>query len=539
MRTRIYPFERVVQELQPRRSLSHHPLVQVIFALENVLIDNLELSQLGLELLDLDTGMTKFDLAALVWENGDKLVGAFEYNTDLFAATTIEHMIKHWQQLLESIAAAPEQRLSQLPWLTEAEQRQLLSEWNDTSQLYAREECAHQMFETLVEQRPETIAVTFAGAQLSDSALAVTYSELNRRANQLAHSLRKIGVGPETLVGVCMERSLEMIIAVLGVLKAGGAFVPLDPTYPQARLAFMLADSQLSVLVTHKRLAEALSGHTTQIVRLDDDWEVLAQEQSENLTSGVMMNNLAYMIYTSGSTGTPKGVLIEHKGVRNLVEAQQRLFGARPGAHVLQFATLNFDAAVSEIFVTLCAGATLCLTAGEVVQSPAHFTQVLQEQAITMVTLPPTMLAELAAEQLPGVSTVISAGEACTAELAARWSVERQFINAYGPTEATVCATTAEYHDADKPPIGLPIANTRVYILNSYGQPVPIGVPGELYIGGAGVARGYLKRSALTAERFVPDPFSREVGARLYRTGDIGRYRVNGQIEFLGRLDPR
>ena len=329
-----------------------------------------------------------------------------------------------------------------------------------------------------------------------------------------------------------------MIIAVLGVLKAGGAYVPLDPAYPQARLAFMLEDSRLPVLVTHKRLAEALPGYDARIVCLDNDWEALAKSLDENLVGGVTASNLAYMDATScGSTGTPKGVLVEHGGVRNLTEAQRRLFGAQPGARVCQFATLNFDAAASEIFVTLCAGATLCLTATEVVQSPAQLTQVLQDQEITVVTLPPTMLAELVTEQLPGGCTVISAGEACPAELVASWSAGRLFINAYGPTEATVCATTAESPNAGKPPIGRPIANTCVYILDKYGQPAPIGVPGELYIGGAGVARGYLKRPELTAEKFVPDPFSQKVGGRLYRTGDLGRYRADGQIEFLGRLD--
>ncbi|MBA2681037.1 MAG: amino acid adenylation domain-containing protein [Ktedonobacteraceae bacterium] len=529
------PFERVVEELRPQRSLSHHPLVQVIFALENVLLDDKELSALGLELLDLDTGMTKFDLALLVWENEGALVGACEYNTDLFEHTTIERMVENWHTLLTAIVAHPERRLSQLPWFGDAQRSQVLIEWNATSATYPRGKCVHQLFEERATQMPSAIALAFDDMHL-------TYCELNQRANQLAHYLRKCGVGPEVLVGICLERSLEMVVAMLGILKAGGAYVPLDPAYPAERLSFMLHDTQASVVLTHKRLEQLFSlehsARTVQFVRLDTDWHAIAMENTDTPTSGVVAENLAYVIYTSGSTGRPKGVCIQHAGVCNLAEAQRLLFHAQPGERMVQFASSTFDASVSEIFVALWAGATLLLTTKEVAQSPEDLTTFFQKQSVTIGTLPPTMLAELPTEQPSILHTVVSAGEACSAELAARWSAGRTFINAYGPTEATVCATaTACTGDAKKPPIGRPIANVQVYILDKHGQPVPPGIPGEIYIGGAGIARGYLHRPELTAEKCIPAAFSQVEGARLYRSGDLARYLPDGNIEFLGRTD--
>lgn len=524
------PFERVVEELNPQRSLSYHPLIQVVFALENVLVGGLELPELGVELLDLDTGMTKFDLALLLWENEDGLAGAFEYSTDIFAAATIERMAGHLRWLLESIAAVPERPLSQLSWLSDAERSQLLLAWNATALAYPTEKCIHQVFEAQVQARPEAVVAVFEDMQL-------TYNELNRRSNQLAHYLRGMGIGPEVFVGVCMERSLEMVVAILGILKAGGAYVPLDPAYPSERLAFMLQETQAPVVLTHGRLAEALSACKTRIVRLDAHGESITHEKKTNVDSRVTSANLAYVMYTSGSTGKPKGVLIQHGGVCNLAEAQLRLFRTQPADRVLQFASLNFDASTSEIFVALQAGTPLHLASRDIVSSPLDLTRLLNEQSITMVTLPPTMLRELSAEGLPMLRTVISAGEACPIELVSAWCTGRLFLNAYGPTEATVCATAASCSGGAKPLIGQPIANVQVYILDAHGQALPIGVPGELYIGGAGVARGYLKRPGLTAEKFVPDPFSPHAGARLYRTGDLGRYTADGQIEFLGRCD--
>jgi amino acid adenylation domain-containing protein/non-ribosomal peptide synthase protein (TIGR01720 family) len=366
----------------------------------------------------------------------------------------------------------------------------------------------------------------------------LTYGALNRRANQLAHHLRALGVGPETLVGVCLERSLELVVALLGVLKAGGAYVLLDPEYPAERLAFMLADAGAPVLLTQAPVLERLPRQGAHVVCLDMEWPLIARQPEENLVGGAQPEHLAYVIYTSGSTGTPKAVLLEHRGLCNLVAAQIRDFAMGPRSRVLQFAALGFDAVVSEVFVTLVAGATLCLARRERLLPGPGLTTLLREQRITSVTLPPSALAVLPADDLPDLRSILSAGEPCSAEIVARWAPGRQFFNAYGPTEATVGVTLAACSpDGRSPPIGRPIANKRVYLLDAHLEPVPVGVAGELCIGGVGLARGYLGRPDLTAERFVPDPFAAIPGARLYRTGDLARYRADGAIEFLGRTD--
>jgi amino acid adenylation domain-containing protein len=329
-----------------------------------------------------------------------------------------------------------------------------------------------------------------------------------------------------------------MIVGLLGILKAGGAYVPLDPTYPKQRLAFMLEDSQLMALLTENRLRENLPAHSAQVICLDTDWGRIAGECAENPTRNVTADNLAYVIYTSGSTGRAKGVLLEHRGLCNLADAQARAFDVRPGSRVLQFASLSFDASVSEIFMALSAGATLHLEAVPSLLPGPALTESLRERAITTVTLPPLVLAMLAASDLPDLQTIIAAGEACSADIAAKWAEGRRFFNAYGPTETTVCATIAVCQDCKgKPPIGRPMANTQVYLLDRRLQPVPVGVPGELYVGGVGLARGYLNGAELTASRFIPHPFSDEPGARLYKTGDVARYLPDGEIEFLGRID--
>ena len=376
----------------------------------------------------------------------------------------------------------------------------------------------------------------------------LTYAELDRRANQLAHYLQKLGVGPDVLVGISTDRCPEMIVGILGTLKAGGAYLPLDPIYPQERLAFMLQDSQVPVLLTQGRLVERLQisksanqqiNASPQVICLDADWEIIAQEPDDKPESAVTPENLAYVIYTSGSTGKPKGTMLRHRGLSNLTETQRRAFGIKGGSRVLQFSPFSFDASVWETFMALANGATLCLARQETLASGPDLVRLMRREGVTNVTLPPSVLAVLPTEELPELETVISAGEACSAELVARWAPGRDFFNAYGPTETTVCASMClcDENDPHNPPIGRPIANTQLYILDQNLQPVPVGVPGELHVGGVSLGRGYLNRPELTTDKFIPNPFSNEPEARLYKTGDLVRYRVDGNIEFLGRID--
>ncbi|OUL27406.1 non-ribosomal peptide synthetase, partial [Nostoc sp. RF31YmG] len=394
------------------------------------------------------------------------------------------------------------------------------------------EQCFHQLFAAQVEKNPDAIALVFEHKQL-------TYRELNTQANQLAHHLQLLGVSADAVVGICIERSLEMIVALLGILKAGGAYLPLDPTYPQARLKFMLEDAKVSVLLTQQQFVELFRNAAVSVVCLDKNREAIASQSQENPTSCVTSSNLAYVIYTSGSTGQPKGVLIEHRGLSNLVEAQIEVFNLQPSNRILQFASLSFDAAIFEIVMALGTGASLYLAKKESLLPGQGLLQLLRENAITHVTLPPTVLAVLPTESLPALQTIICAGESCSGEIIKRWlSSHRRFFNAYGPTEATVWSSIAEITVVcDKPPIGRPIANTQIYILDRHLQPVPIGITGEIYIGGVGLARGYLNRPELTAEKFISNLFEKAEGSRLYRTGDLARYRPDGNIEFLDRID--
>jgi len=568
------PFGKLVERLQPKRDPSRSPLFQVLF-FEALPLATRNLNGMTLSSVEVDIGGARFDLMLTMrWDPQQGLLGTLGYNTDLFEAETITRLIEHFHILLESLVQHPDQRIAQAPLLTEAERRQLLSEWNNTQADYPREQCVHQLFEAQVERAPEAIALT-----LDDQHL--TYGELNRRANQLAHYLRPLGVGPESVVGLCVQRSLDMVVGALGVLKAGGGYIPLDPAYPSGRLAFMLQDARINILLTQSQLLERLPVASVQVsgaqvsserasatgshppfaICLDTDWPSVAQSAINNLQSAISPDNLAYIIYTSGSTGMPKGVVLAHTGLCNLVEAQARAFEVHSDSRVLQFASFSFDASVSEIFVTLLAGATLCLGTSEMLAPGPDLLGLLRDQAITTVTLSPSVLAALPNEALPGLRTIITAGEACPASQVARWATNHRFLNAYGPTEATVCATMAECVDLDqKPSIGYPMANVQTYILDSHLQPVPIGVPGELHISSVGLARCYLNRPELTAEKFVPNPFiTTDDGGRrtddvrsnppssvvrppssalrLYKTGDLARYLPDGRIEFLGRID--
>jgi amino acid adenylation domain-containing protein len=528
------PFEKLVEALQPERDLSRTPLFQVMFNLENIPTKAVKTPSLSIDEFEFDSGVSQFDLALEVIEKDEGLSCLLNYSTDLFDAATIERMLGHYQTLLEGIVADPEERIGVLPLLTEAERHQLLVEWNDTQADYPKDSCIHQLFEAQVERTPDAVALAFKDQQL-------TYHELNTRANQLAHYLRKRGVEPGVLVSICVERSLEMVVGILGILKAGGAYVPLDPAYPQERLAFMLEDAQVSVLLTQRRLLEKLSEHRARVVCLDTSWEAIAGESEENPASEVTTNNLAYMIYTSGSTGKPKGVQIQHRAVVNFLNSMHEQLALTNQDVLLSVTTLSFDIAVLELFLPLSVGACITLVSRQVAADGVQLLARLTSSGATVMQATPVTWRLLLEARWQGSQPlkILCGGEALPRELAhqlLRWGVP--LWNLYGPTETTVWATAYKVEpEGSSVPIGRPIANTQIYLLDAHLQPVPIGVPGELHIGGIGLARGYLNRPEMTAEKFIPNPFSDEPGTRLYKTGDLARYLPDGNIEFLGRID--
>ena len=523
------PFEMLVHELSPVRDPNRNPIFQVMFALQNMPEPAAQPADLVITPVDINTARAQFDLTLDVTQADGQLHAALVYNTDLFDTSTIERMASHFQLLLTGIADGADRPISALPLLSTAELRQLLVEWNDTAEELTSEVCIHRLFEQQVERTPEAIALAFAERRM-------TYGELNQRANQLAHYLRALGVGPESFTGLMLQRSPEMIVALLAVLKTGGAYVPLDPASPPSRLAYILDDARVSVVVTERRLADRLPP-AVRIVDIDDN--ATAQHSKSNPRSWTSGRNAVYAIYTSGSTGAPKGTVIEHHSVCNLVADFVESFAISRESCVLQFASLGFDASVEEIFTALITGARLCLVSRETLLSGRGLIEYAQEQGVTVATLPPSMLGMLNPDDWPELETMVSAGERCPAEVAARWSKNRLFINGYGPTETTIGTSLYQYDGshADDPPIGRPVSNTQIYLLDQHLNPVPLGAAGELHIGGAGVARGYLGRPDLTAEKFIPDPFSPEPDARIYRTGDMARYLRDGNIKFLGRRD--
>jgi amino acid adenylation domain-containing protein len=527
------PFDMLVEELQPVRDPSRNPLFQVMFALQNTPEAASRRSSLVIRPVEVKTTRALFDLTLDVSEAGGQLHVSLIYNKDLFDASTIQRMVENFKVLLEGVVAGSERPISALPLLTAADWRKLLVDWNDTANELRGEACVHRLFEQQVERTPQAIALVFGEHRVS-------YRELNGRANKLAHYLISSGVAPESFVGLMLERSTEMIVALLAILKAGGAYVPLDPGSPPARVSYVLDDARVAVLVTDRRSSIHLPPSPgARIICLDREENEISQHSDRDPACTTVGDNAAYMIYTSGSTGAPKGVVIAHRGISNLVAALVQAFRIHQESCVLQFASLSFDAAVQEIFTALTTGARLCLTNRETLLTGRRLVELAQEQNVTVATLPPSMLAVLSPEEWPTLETVVSAGERCPPEVAVRWSQGKRFINGYGPTETTVGAILYEWDGprAGEPPIGRPLSNTQVYLLDQRLNPVPVGAMGELHIGGVGLARGYFRRPDLTAEKFIPNPFSTEPGARLYKTGDMARYLPDGNIRFLGRHD--
>ncbi|NTX50273.1 non-ribosomal peptide synthase/polyketide synthase [Myxococcus sp. CA039A] len=521
------PFEKVVEALQPERDLSRSPLFQVMFALQNTAVPALALPELKVTPLEPDLPTARFELILTLMEEDGALTGAIEYNTRLFDGATIRRMEVHLVGLLQAVLEDVDRQPSRVPLLSDVERRHVLVDWNATEAVLPSG-CAHELVAAQSARTPDALAVTFQDQR-------VTYRELERRANQLAHRMRALGVGPEVQVGLCVDRSVELVVGILAVLKAGGAYVPLDPGYPRERLAFMLADSGVRVLLVQRHLADGVAAPGVTVHVLEPGVGEGAPETPPDVA--VDADNLAYVIYTSGSTGRPKGTLLTHRGLSNTALAAVKEHGFHPGSRVLQFAATSFDASVCEIFATLLAGATLCLAPREALLPGPPLRAVLTDNAITAVTLTPSVLAQLEPEGLPALETVISAGEACTPDVARRWSRGRRLLNAYGPTEVTICASINGAVDPERPTLGRPFPNVRVYVLDARLVPAPVGVAGELYVGGPGVARGYTGRPDLTAERFVPDPFGTVPGARLYRTGDVVRWCADGELEYVGRAD--
>ncbi len=535
------PFEKLIEELRPDRSLNHLPFSRLMFVTQNGGADTISLAGLDVELMDVDTGTSKFDATFVIRQTPQGLIAEVEYNADLFEADTIARLLGHFDTLLTGAVKEPARRLSELPLLSAQEQRQLLQAWNETATDYPRNRCIHELFEAQAKLRPDALAIDFGGRSL-------TYRELDERADQLAGHLQQFKVGPDLPVAICVERSVDLIVGLLGILKAGGAYVPLDPATPKDRLAFMLADTRSAVLLTQRHLLGQLPQRSATVICLDTDWQAIEKTGRSRTPSGVKPENLAYVMYTSGSTGQPKGVMVPHRAVNRLV-LHTNYIEFDPTDRIAQVANASFDAMTFEVWGALLNGGQLIGISSDVALSARDFAAELRQRGITAMFLTAALFNHVAGEA-PGafetLRTVIAGGEA----LDPKWvrAVLRnrphamRLVNGYGPTENTTftCCGLIEHlaNDATNVPIGRPISNTQVYILDTHRHPVPVGVPGELYCGGDGLARGYWNRPELTAEKLVANPFSSDpANDLLYRTGDWVRFLPDGSIEFLGRID--
>ncbi len=526
------PFERLIDELQPQRDMSHAPLFQVLFLLhQTAAVRNIELPDAALSPMPLELGTAKFDLTLSMVVGADELTGEIEYDTDLFDPDTIGRLTQHLLSLAAAAVADPSQAVGSLPLLTAGERRQILEQWNATAAPYPRDRCVHQLFEDQAASRPDAVAVVCGGRVL-------TYGELNARANRLAHFLRARGVGDETLVGLCMDRSPDLIVGLLGILKAGGAYVPLDPTFPRDRLAFILEDAAAKVLVTQEALLAALPEQLATTVCLDRDADAVAAESAEGLVDAASAERLAYVIYTSGSTGKPKGVEITHRCLTNFLMAMLREPGLDERDALFAVTTVSFDIAALELYLPLTVGARVIVASREVAGDGLLLGRALADAGATVMQATPAtwrLLLDAGWTGSPRLK-LLCGGEALPRDLAERLvACCGELWNLYGPTETTVWSTCTRVRAGEPVSIGRPIANTRLYVVGPYGEPVPVGVAGELFIGGDGVARGYWRRPELTAERFVAHPCAG--GSRVYRTGDWVRYRPAGNVEYIGRKD--
>ncbi len=554
-----YPFDLLVKQLQPERDPARPTLFQVMFAFQKTRLREddelsafalgasgvrLKLGSLSLESLALDQRAAQFDLSLTMAEVAPGLAASFEYNTDLFERSTIERLSEHFRILLQGIVDDPHASLSQLPLLPEAERRQLLYDWNDTQAEFVSLSCVHESFAQQSARTPDRTAI-------SSDLETWTYRELNERANRLGHYLRARGVGPDVTVGICVPRSGAMLACVLGVLKAGGAYVPLDPSYPRERLSCLLEDSGTLLVLTEQKFVGQLGLSEARLILLDVDGSAIEAESDADPLPIATSENLAYVTYTSGSTGKPKGVMVQHGSLANYIRGASAAYEIVPGDRVLQFLPFSFDGSAEEIFACLASGATLVLRDGEVPKDPAAFLRECRDKKLTVLDLPTTYWNELVAhlnsddwDTASALRLIIIGGDVALPQRVERWqtNVGRRIrlVNTYGPTEATIVSTMCDLtsdHTSRSVPIGRPVANTQAHILDHRLQLLPAGARGELYLGGAGISRGYLGDPGLTAEKFLPDPFSSTPGARLYRTGDSARWRHDGQIEFLGRMD--
>ena len=542
------PFDRLVEELQPERLVNRSPLFQVLFAVHSGLAPALKLPELNVGQLHTTSQTSKYDLLLQFVDTDNALTGFLEYSTELFDAERIARLQTHYQTLLEALVRDPEQSIAHLQLLPKKEQYELLVEWNKHHD-YATTRCLHELISSQVERSPAAVALVFENQP-------VTYLELDHRSNQLAHYLRRLGVGPEVLVAVFMERSVEMVVGLLAVLKAGGAYVPIDPAYPAERVALILEDTAAPVLLTEQSLLPALPPHSARIVCPDEEREEITRESAERLDNSVDPGNLAYIIYTSGSTGKPKGVMVTHRNVLRLFAATQDCFAFNGQDVWTLFHSYAFDFSVWEMWGALLHGGRLVIVPYWASRSPEGFYELLCRERVTVLNQTPSAFRQLSqidersagdVRQLLALRLVIFGGEALDFGSLSQWfrdhgDEQPQLVNMYGITETTVHVTLRRVRIADLGPstgslIGHPIADLRGYVLDQHMELLPVGVPGALYVGGPGGARGYLGHPELTAERFVPDPFTRKQGARLYRTGDLVQYRAEGEFEYLGRVD--
>lgn len=501
----------------------------IIFGKSNFLLEALSLKDLDITYLSIEKSLSVGDFAFLYDDAVDKIRIRIDYNKDKYDRTFLQKFLKHYKNMLEITITQPKVPIRSIFFLTKIEYNQLLVEWNDTSKEYPKEKTIHELFEEQVAKTPNNVAVVFETQTL-------TYKQLDERANQLSHYLRSMDVSPNTIVALSVEKSLEMVVGVLGILKAGSAYVPLDPSFPQKRLQFMLEETNASVLLTQSSLRSMFKNYSGILLILDQD-NMIQQYPNIKLSNTAYHNHLAYVIYTSGSTGQPKGVMVQHQGVINLITSQSEFFCITQKSRILQFASLNFDAAVSEIFIALTKGATLYVVPREDLMSKEFLLHFINEHKISFLTLPASFLTFISSTELPTLTRLVIAGESPPTQYIKLW--QNRLINAYGLTETTVCSSLFTYTSEHSfPIIGRPILNTQIYILDPYLTPVPVGVQGEIYIGGIGLARGYLNQPDLTADKFIPNPFSTNLHTlRLYRTGDLARYLLDGNIELFGRID--